>query len=131
MGAALCKEVAAYEGDAGVQYESDHLRASLTSAKNFDTGITLTTKFTMKTSEDLGFPSGHLVLTPALTETREVTYNLTACEAELETVITWALGGSTNVNTFTLKAYDDIASSEVRLFYPRQKLPFLSAIENS
>ena len=119
LGAALCKDVAGYQGEAGVEHQSHHLAASLKSTKNHGSGTTLTTKFTMKTSKDSGLPSGHLILTPALTikfaETREISYNLTACEAESKTIITWALGGASNVNAFTLKGYDDIADLEVHI----------------
>jgi len=94
------------------------LRASLKANSNHDESLTLTTRFSLKTSGDSGLPSGHLIVTPSLTvkfsETRVISYNLTECKAHSDTIITWSLGDDgTNLNSFTLKAYGDIVGSEV------------------
>jgi hypothetical protein len=116
-----CFEAAAYEGTAGAEYESHHLRASVKASSNHDESLTLTTHFSLKTSEDLGLPSGHLIVTPSLTvkfsETRVISYNMTECASHSDTIITWSLGDDgTNLNSFTLKAYGDIVGAEVAHF---------------
>ena len=117
-GILACLEAAGSEGIAGTEYESHHLRASLKAESNYDSSITLTTRFYLKTSEESGLPSGHLVITPSLTvkfsETRLISYNLTECKSQSDTIITWSLGDDgTSLNSFTLKAYDDIVGAEV------------------
>jgi hypothetical protein len=74
----------------------------------------------MSTSPNPDLPSGHLLVTPALTvkfsETTVTSYNMSKCEAEVDTIITWTLGkNSGNLKSFTLKAYSDVKDSEVRL----------------
>eukprot|EP00045_Choanoeca_perplexa_P006861 m.59743 g.59743 ORF g.59743 m.59743 type:complete len:2336 (-) comp13823_c0_seq5:1666-8673(-) len=118
IGVQGCNEVASIAGKAGVDYESHHLRATVKASGNKDSSATITTQFTLSTSRDYGVPSGHLFVTPSLTvkfsETRVITYNLTRCQAGADTIITWALGqDGNNLNSFTLKSYNDIKSSEI------------------
>jgi len=111
-----CFNVAGAESSLGTEQGSEHLQATLKASNNHDDSLTLTTKFSLKTSAEL--PSGHLVVTPALTvkfsETRDISFNITECESHNDTIITWSLGdGGPNLNSFTLKAYNDIADAEV------------------
>jgi hypothetical protein len=46
-------------------------------------------------------------------ETRVISYNLTACAAESDTLITWALSAEENINSFAINTVSDIKGIEV------------------
>lgn len=113
----LCLKQAAHEVGGGLKIETQAMKATLSGDSNHDEGLILSTHFSLKTSQDTGLPSGHLIVTPSLTvkfsETRVISYNLTECKSQSETVITWALEGHANTNSFNLKGQNDIIESEV------------------
>jgi hypothetical protein len=112
-----CIKQAAHEVGGGMKIETQAMKATLHGRSNHDEGLILSTHFSLKTSQDTGLPSGHLIVTPSLTvkfsETRAISYNLTECKSHSETIITWALESSANTNSFNLKGQNDIIESEV------------------
>ncbi|EDQ86327.1 uncharacterized protein MONBRDRAFT_11172 [Monosiga brevicollis MX1] len=94
------------------------MSADVKASLNGDDSVTFATTISVQTSDDLGSPSGHMFITPALTvryiETREVLFNASACSTEVIEKVTWSLGDSgSNTNSFTIKMYADIRDAEI------------------
>jgi hypothetical protein len=112
-----CTKLMGHEISLRLHNDFNTMKAKLSEDDNSDEDLILSTHFSLKTSQDTGLPSGHLVVTPSLTvkfsETRVISYNLTECKSHSETIITWALESNANTNSFNLKGQNDIIESEV------------------
>ncbi|EDQ84448.1 uncharacterized protein MONBRDRAFT_12796 [Monosiga brevicollis MX1] len=98
--------------------EVSKVSADIEGKKNRDDSVTFTTTISIQTSEDLGVPSSPVFVTPALTvkytETKEVIFDMDACDVSIIDKVTWSLDDkSKNTNSFTIKLYGDIKDAEI------------------
>eukprot|EP00730_Choanoeca_flexa_P018867 TRINITY_DN9198_c0_g1_i1.p1 TRINITY_DN9198_c0_g1~~TRINITY_DN9198_c0_g1_i1.p1 ORF type:complete len:939 (+),score=215.95 TRINITY_DN9198_c0_g1_i1:555-3371(+) len=102
-------------GKAGVESGFNKAHAEIRAHGNHDNTATVTTRFTLQTSDDEGLPSGHVFVTPVLTVVYALTdvISVVNCSVNKNRITTWSLNGKQNTRSFSIKTYNDIKLSEI------------------